>query len=159
EVALDEPVAAAAAAPVRGRRHWLVVGSVAAIAVAGSVALVVALSRSSPKTAGPPPLRSGAYVPTLQKAPCPGTFIKQVPNGTCGGLAVPEDRTKPHGRWLQLLVTSAPALGASPAADPTIRLSRSGAAPAIAPERDHAEVITIETRLSFDPNAAMACPE
>jgi len=73
---------------------------------------------------------------------------------------VPEDRTKPHGRWLSLLVTFAPARTAAPAPDPTISIASELADdPATSPTRDHSQLITITTRLSGRPNPAMACPE
>jgi class 3 adenylate cyclase/pimeloyl-ACP methyl ester carboxylesterase len=142
--------------PRRRQRSLLVVVTAAGVVSAGLViGLVLAPSSPTPR-ALPAPV---GYVPRFEAASCPSDFLKLVPNGTCEDLVVPEDRTRPGHRWLPLLVTRAPARTSSPAPDPTIALDSSAEDPATSPARDHADLISISTRISQDPNPAMACPE
>lgn len=150
------------------RRRWPIVAC--AVALVGVVAVAAAIITSGhAKTASPGvPVASG-YTPRFEPKPCPASFVKQVPNATCGDLVVPEDRTRPKGRWLHLLITRAPARTTSPAADPTISIdSLLPDDPARSPARDHSELISIVTRywdyisaVAGGPktDAAMACPE
>jgi class 3 adenylate cyclase/pimeloyl-ACP methyl ester carboxylesterase len=145
------------------RRRWPIVVAVVALAVVCAVAAVAITTGGHAKTASPAvPVASG-YTPRFEPKPCPANFLKQVPNGTCGVLSVPEDRANPHGRWLHLLITRAPERTTSPAADPTISID-SGLAPddpATSPARDHSELISITTRFwdYYSTDVALACPE
>jgi len=154
------PVAAHIVAPrPRRRRVWPVV--VGAIAV-GAAALVLALVvRSGSGSARSTPT-ARAYVPRYEVTSCARDQMSLVPDGTCGDLVVPQDRTKPNGRWLRLPVWRVPARASGArATDPTIDVGAFGILEdtAKSPARDHSALVLFGTRASEKPNAAMACPE
>jgi pimeloyl-ACP methyl ester carboxylesterase len=157
-VVVRTPIAAPRPRRERQRRRWplgLVVVAVAAVAVVG-----VMLSRTSSGTS--PVLRTVAYVPRLTPSPCPTYVARDVLGATCENLAVPEDRSRPGGRWLHLPVTRAPARTSAPAPDPTISIGNDASSEDLAtsPARDHSEELSITPRsfILYD-NPAMACPE
>ena len=67
--------------------------------------------------------------PSYEAAPCPRPNYPGVPeadlgpNYTCGYLAVPENRSKPNGRTIRLLVARAKAVSDTPKPDPIIYLA------------------------------------
>lgn len=148
------PISAGPQRSSRARRRWVMPALIATVAALTIATLGTQLIGS----ARPALLPSVSYVPGLEQAPCPPAFLAQVPNGTCADLVVPEDRTNPRGRALHLLITRAPALAASPASDPTISITRATTSVS-SQARAHSEVLSFGTRLSFDPDPAMACPE
>jgi hypothetical protein len=83
--------------------------------------------------------------------------LKKVPNGSCGDLVVPEDRTKPKGRWIRLLMTRAPARAGAAAGRPTVVLGPFED-PARSPARDFGDLIGFQSRTS-GPTNAPGCPE
>jgi pimeloyl-ACP methyl ester carboxylesterase len=131
-----------------------VVVAVAAVAVIG-----VMLSRSSSGTS--PVLRTVGYIPRLTPSPCPTYVARDVLGATCADLAVPEDRSRPGGRWLHLPVTRAPARTSAPAHDPTISIGNDSSSEDLAtsPARDRSEEISITPRSFVLHDPAMACPE
>jgi pimeloyl-ACP methyl ester carboxylesterase len=105
---------------------------------------------------------ASTYAPKIRSRPCPADFHSAVPNGTCGDLAVPEDRTKPNGRWLSLLFERAPSRTTGDrASDPTVAIGKFGTLEdaAASPARDHSDLILFGTRTSEADDPAMACPE
>jgi len=62
-------------------------------------------------------------VPRFESAPCPAMQVKALANAHCGYLVVPEDRSRPEGRTIRLLVAIIPALSAQPAPDPVVYLA------------------------------------
>src|ERR1700730_3459033 len=159
------PIAAPAkVARTRHRYARLVAIVAAALAVpllAGVLVATVAGGHSK-VSAGVPPAKG--YTPRFEQKPCAPDFLAKVPNGACGDLVVPEDRSKPHARWIRLWVTRAPALSGRGAADPVIAIGAELGQPdledpAKSPARDHAELIAILTRVSEVSDPAMTCPE
>lgn len=160
------PITASAPIVAKTRsKHWPVVlgAALAGLAVVLLVGLAIRSSSHSATTGVP---AAKGYTPRYVGKRCAGEFLKQVPNGTCGELAVPEDRSKPRGRWLHLVVVRAPARSGAGAADPVIDIQIGALVStgfqedfAKSPARDHSELITIATRLSEAPDPAMACPE
>jgi DNA-binding SARP family transcriptional activator len=154
------PVEAEAAVPAPRRRRW-------PFAAAASIAIVASLATSDvlPLHADPV-VESVAAAPTYtaRYAPvdCTADVKASVPGATCGMLSVPEDRTHPDHRWIDLTVMRAPARTDHPTDDPTV-LVNDGINPletqATTPTRDHSDLVTFPTRLSFAPNPAMECPE
>jgi DNA-binding SARP family transcriptional activator/pimeloyl-ACP methyl ester carboxylesterase len=141
--------------PRRPRRRVPVAVVAVAALLVGAIAVVV--SRSS----GSPAIPAVAYAARYSTRTCPKDFKTAVPNGVCGDLTVPEDRTQPGRRWIHLLVSRAPALTAHPAADPVIAIETGGVLEnmATSPAREHAELINFDDRLNKASNKAMACWE
>jgi hypothetical protein len=152
------PIAAPVAKRPRPRRHRWVVPSIAIGVVAALVAVVFAVTRPAARsTATVTPV---GYTPTFVPTGCPAGFLGEVHNGVCGDLNVPEDRTKPNGRWLHLHVTRAPARTTAGPADVSVSInSQFPDNPATSPARDHSDLLTIATRLDTAPDPAMRCPE
>jgi class 3 adenylate cyclase len=154
------PIAAPPQPTAAGRRRrWPVVavGTMAVVGLTAAGALVVA---SRPGRGADLPAPAG-YTPRFEPIRCSSAFLAQVPNGVCGDLVVPEDRTKPGGRWMRLPVLRAPARSGSGTSDPTIGIGSDGRLEdaAKSPARDHSELIVFATRFTQNPNPAMACPE
>jgi DNA-binding SARP family transcriptional activator len=142
--------------PRRQRRNVAVgvVGIVAVILVATAVG--VAVTRSHP-----PAIPAVAYTPRYAARSCPVDFHSAVPDGRCGDLAVPVDRSHPDRQWMHLLVRRSPARSAKPARDPVISIDTKGLleSSATSPARDHADLYEIADRLSWAPDQRLSCPE
>jgi class 3 adenylate cyclase/pimeloyl-ACP methyl ester carboxylesterase len=149
----------------RRRSRWPLVAGIGVLVLAIATAGLLAFSnRGTNQTAaqkGVTPPKG--YTPRLERKRCAVDFLTQVPNGSCGDLVVPEDRTKPKSRWIRLPITRAPARSGSGAADPVIAIGGITGMDledsAKSPARDHAELIAITTRLSEVSDPGMACPE
>ena len=90
------------------------------IAVAVGVAVSSGGSGGSSSAAQGLPKPVG-YTPRFETATCPSDVRTAAADATCSHLVVPEDRSKPQGRQVTLLVTRAPPRGPAPAGvDPTI---------------------------------------
>jgi hypothetical protein len=126
---------------------------VAGIAIAGGGG-----SGSTQSSGAGLPKRSG-YTPRYQDVACPSDVRAEAADARCGHLVVPQDRSKPQGRQVTLLVERAPARVASGGdVAPTIDLCGcENLGNSIT--RDHSELIQL-TRRGFAPNdPALACPE
>lgn len=160
------PIAAPPSAPAtpRSRRRGPVIAAgavVVLVALAGAFALVQLTDDDDADATVP---AAEGYTPRVRTARCPAAFRDQVPNGTCGELSVPEDRTDPGGRWLRLRFTRAPARSGAGAADPVVDMNPSDTFSlqedvAKSPSRDHADLISIATRLVETPDPSMSCPD
>jgi DNA-binding SARP family transcriptional activator len=150
-------VAEPAERPGRRRTPILVGGGVVAVIVLIAAIALVEGRRTSSSHALP----SVGYTPRFVATRCPATFAKAVPNGTCGDLIVPEDRTHPDRRWIHLHVTRSPARVAHPAQDVAVDLDNGGVLedPVTSPARDRSDLVVIADRLSKAPNPQLACPE
>jgi pimeloyl-ACP methyl ester carboxylesterase len=63
-------------------------------------------------------------VPRFEPSPCPALpAAKVLANARCGYLVVPEDRRRPAGRTIRLIVAIVPAVSSRPAPDPVIYLA------------------------------------
>ncbi len=148
-------------------RRWLVAGAVA-IVVALVVGGLVLHAQSAPTRASSAPTSTSATTPAAVTAasypisyttkPCPADQMQKVPGLVCGTLTVPEDRSKPHGRDVQLDVYRAPARGTA-SGDPTLDFGADNLA--TSPARDHGEEIRLANRgYGGTPGAtpSLSCP-
>ncbi len=155
--------------PNHRRRRWRFVAPVVAAIVVAAIAVVVMISlvasRSRSEARNPTvttiPLTGitapTGYTPRYETASCPGDVRQAAAGATCGHLVIPQDRRKPHGKQVTLLVTRAPARLPGRATDPTIdvcgceNLGNSLA-------RDHSELVHLGQR-GYDGTPALTCPE
>jgi class 3 adenylate cyclase/pimeloyl-ACP methyl ester carboxylesterase len=152
------PIAAPATSHRRPRHRRWVVPSAIALAVAALAAVLFAVTR--PATRPVAAVAPVGYTPTFTTTSCSAALLAEVPKGVCGDLNVPEDRTRPNGRWLHLHVTRAPARTTAAAADVSVSInSQFPDNPATSPGRDHSDLLSIATRLDWAPDPAMTCPE
>lgn len=71
----------------------------------------------------PPVMAHAASVPRFESAPCPkAQGVAWLDRATCGYLVVPEDRSKPGGRTIRLLVAKHPAQSAKKRPDSILYL-------------------------------------
>lgn len=110
---------------------------VVAVAVLGLVALSAACS-STTQAGGPgTTARATGSIPpraSFAAAPCPTVYpgapqFDVKPGSECGYLTVPEDRSKPDGRTIRLLVVRMPSASPSPKSDPVVYLAGGPGAP------------------------------
>ena len=106
-----------------GRRSFLGTG-VALLVLVASLSVVIALgfTRSPPSQALLTEADIG-YTPKYVPVSCPSGVGNGAPV-TCGDLIVPQDRTRPRGRQIRLLIVRAPAESSHPASDPVVELGR-----------------------------------
>ena len=150
-------------APRRNARA--LVGAVVVVVLIAAIGAAVAWRTGSgdgSKTAGnasPPagvPTPTG-YKPTYASTPCPEDVKQEATDATCGTLVVPQDRRKPDGPRVSLLVARAPARLPGPEVAPTIdicgceNLGNSLA-------RDHSELIQVGQR-GYSGTPSLTCPE
>src|SRR5689334_18569686 len=79
-----------------------------------------------------PPRAAASTAPTqpaaFAESTCPTPNLPGIPTYdfpptmTCGYLTVPENRSRPAGRTIRIFVAKAPAISATPAADPLVVL-------------------------------------
>jgi pimeloyl-ACP methyl ester carboxylesterase len=67
--------------------------------------------------------KSSDRVPRFEPAACPAMPIKALADARCGYLVVPEDRSRPAGRTIRLIVAIIPALSSQPKPDPVVYLA------------------------------------
>ena len=79
-------------------------------------ALLAALAVAAP---------AAAQTPSFESAACPKTPVPlpALQSARCGYLTVPENRTRPEGRTIRLLVAIVPAQSATPAPDPIVHMT------------------------------------
>jgi class 3 adenylate cyclase len=146
------------------RRRWIVPVAIAGVGLL-AVLLFFAVTRGPHRTnAGATTQNHGVpapigYVPTFEKTGCPADIRKATPEATCGYLVVPQDRSKPNGPKVHILVSEAPprtpvASGTPPTIDVCgcNDLSTSVA-------RDHATLIQIGGRGFTRSEPTLTCPE
>ncbi len=101
--------------------------------------------------------------------PCPATPqpVPELQGAHCGTLAVPEDRTKPGGRMLQLAVAVVPSQTQPPAADPIVVLMGGPGGDAIVSPpiptnvtlNHNRDLILMSQRGTRSSQPALTCPE
>ena len=143
----------------------LIVGGVVGLVVAAVGITYLSISihfQNLPATAAgstQPPL---GYTPRFVSQPCPSAIVAPGPGVSCGELVVPEDRTRPTGAKVHLLVVRAAAQTAHPAADPVIDVgdpttrSTTGTS---SPTRLYSEHIELFARGTTGTTPALECPE
>ena len=143
-----------------GRRRALIAGIAGLVVVLAGVALAVARSDSGPAASALVglPKRTG-YTPKYETVACPNDVREQAPAAQCGHLTVPEDRKKPHGRQVVLLVQRVRArVPQAKAATPSIDLCGcEDLGNSIT--RDHAELIQLSARGFPGSDPMLTCPE
>ena len=161
-LAQSEPPPSKTDAPPRSARRWALVGGAIVLVVALVAVGIVASQSHSPSHAAPvvfPPVPAATgYTPQYTASACPATVRAVASDAQCGHLVVPEDRSKPNGKHVSLLVTSAPPRIPGPAADPTIDVcgcENLGSSLA----RDHSELLHVAIRGFTDSDPELTCPE
>jgi class 3 adenylate cyclase len=146
--------------PRRVTRRRAFVGGAVVVAVALVVAgVAIASGGSDSARANGPGLPRRTYTPRYSDVTCPADVLAEAANATCGRLVVPQDRSKPQGRMVSLLVKRAPA---------RVRAA-GGVAPSIdlcgcenlgnSITRDHSELIQLTARGFPGSDPTLACPE
>src|SRR5262249_52422327 len=88
---------------------------------------------------------------------CPPEVSSVASDASCGDLVVPEDRDKPDGNTVKLLVTRVPPRLAGPIGAPTIDICGCEN-PASSLARDHSELIHVGQR-GYEGEPSLVCPE
>ncbi len=126
---VSAPVPAAPASTANGAHKGRLVAIAAVVVVIALVAAgVVILGPGSDQPESRHPTaqpQAGitapkGYTTRYVRAKCPAHVLSAAADATCGHLVVPEDRVKPAGEQVTLLVTRAPARLPGPPAVPTI---------------------------------------
>ena len=159
-VASPTPVARTGVA----RRWPLVVGIGAVVGIVAIVAVAAFVGTNGDgDQAGDSPVGRGVEAPTgtprYEATECASSVRQSVPEASCGYLVVPQDRSKPRGKQVRLLVSQAPARtpgnGASP---PNIDLCGcNDLASSLA--ADHATLIQVGERGFRGSNPVLTCPD
>jgi class 3 adenylate cyclase len=158
------PAAPARPAPRRpGRRRTALVAGVlgAVVLVAAAAAVAVARddrdeARATAEPAGPP--KPVGYSPAYEAVRCPQEVQAAASEATCGHLVVPEDRDRPQGRHVSLLVTRAPPRTAGAHVAPSIDLCGCEDV-GNSLTRDHSELIQLSARGFHGSDPQLSCPE
>ncbi len=143
---------------VRGRRGVMVAGAAAVGALVVTVLLVTRGGKDEVAAGddqGRTPALTAEYEPTYEVAPCEAGIPADV---VCGVLHVPEDRGRPTGRWIDLVVEDHPAR--NPVAPGTTNVVQIGEFEKldVSPIRDHRTVIRLGVR-GFEGTPFLNCPE
>jgi class 3 adenylate cyclase len=145
------------------RRRWPIVVAVSAgVAVVALVAFVGARGGGSQAHDVAQGLGIHApigYSPRYDATECSSTIREAVADAKCGYLVVPQDRSKPSGKQVRLLVSQAPSRNpGSGASSPTIDLCGcNDLASSVA--RDHGTLIQIGGRGFTGSDPVLTCPE
>jgi class 3 adenylate cyclase len=158
------PAAATTTVPTRApkpaRRRALVVGALVVVValIAAGVAIASGGGDGSTSASGPG-LPKRTYTPRYTAITCPADVQAQAANATCGRLVVPQDRSKPKGRQVSLLVQRAPArVETSGGVEPSIDLCGcENLGNSII--RDHSELIQLTRRGWPGSDPTLTCPE
>jgi len=150
----------------RRRSKARVLLSVAALVVVSAVIVSIVALRSSRDSDAHRSLRTATavgvpapkgYTPQYQTVPCPPDVRAAAADATCGNLVVPEDRSKPSGRQVSLLVSRAPPRLPGPVVASTIDLCGcENLGNSLA--RDHSELIHLGQR-GYEGSPLLTCPE
>jgi class 3 adenylate cyclase len=161
------PVPLVAVAPATIRRRWIVIAAAIALVVALAVFGLVAVGSGSDKSPKAAPTKTlsltgitapDGYKPRYTRTPCPADVRKAAADATCGHLVVPQDRAKPDGKQVTLLVTRAPARLPGPTTAPTVDVCGcENLGNTLA--RDHAELIHVGQRGYPEGTPVLTCPE
>ena len=88
-----------------------------AFGLAAGLGLVLGMSAIGPVAATP------AGVPRFEPAPCPDYPVPELARAHCGYLVVRENRARPSGRTIRLIVATLPAESPRPEAEPVVHLA------------------------------------
>ena len=70
-----------------------------------------------------PATAASTGVPRFEPAPCPDFPVPELARARCGYLVVPENRARPTGRTIRLIVAVVPAASPRPEAEPVVHLA------------------------------------
>jgi class 3 adenylate cyclase len=156
----NAPAGAAPPHPRARRRAFLVGAAILVVVALVAIGLAVTSGGSGSTSSAAPglPKRVG-YTPRYTAVTCPADVRAAAADATCGHLVVPQDRSKPQGRQVSLLVTRAPARTSTAGnVDPSIDLCGcENAANSIV--RDHAALIQLTPRGYPGGDPVLSCPE
>jgi class 3 adenylate cyclase len=161
--AQSAPTTPQTAEPGTPKTRIAVAAGVIAVIVVAAVVVGLFATRSHPKAkvaVAPPagvPAPKG-YTPRYTAASCPAAVLSVASDARCGHLLVPENRAKPNGKQVSLLVTTAPARLPGPTIAPTIDVcgcENLGSSLS----RDHSELIHVAIRGYADSDPELTCPE
>jgi serine/threonine-protein kinase len=144
--------------PGRRRKRWPWAVAIAVVAIVVAVSVLVGVSGDSGKGsttshALPPAV---GYTPKYVAGACPSGTSTNIPGATCATLTVPQDRSKPAGAQVRLLVTRAPARG-KVTSPPVLDFGADQLADS--PVRDNAEEIQLSRRGFAPSTPVLTCPE
>ena len=88
-----------------------------AFGLAAGLGLVLGMSAIGPVAAAP------AALPRFEPAPCPDYPVPELARAHCGYLVVRENRARPSGRTIRLIVATLPAQSPRPEAEPVVHLA------------------------------------
>jgi class 3 adenylate cyclase/pimeloyl-ACP methyl ester carboxylesterase len=156
---LPSPAASRLPAPRdrKRKRRALGVGIVALVVVLVGVAVL--RGGSGGTNAGVQGLtKPVGYTPRFEQVSCPSDVRAVASDATCGHLLVPQDRAKPRGKQLSLLVTRAPSRVAGHSGEPSIDLCGCENV-GNSLTRDHGELIQLSARGFQGSDPMLVCPE
>jgi class 3 adenylate cyclase/pimeloyl-ACP methyl ester carboxylesterase len=142
----------------RRRHRWIVALTALAIA-AGAIAFAsVPVKKTQATTA------AVRYEPRIEAAACSEQVQTSFRNAQCGVLLVPEDRSRPEGRWIRVSFTRYPArhsLRDDPVIEVATALDNAEILddPAQSPVRDDADLIVFGGRGLASSVPSLTCPE
>lgn len=101
------------------------------------------------------------YTPRLQNVACEASLTSAEPRARCALLVVPEDRSRPGGRQLKMLVRRVPATSQTTTGEATISIGLEAPADELVNSsvRTRGEHITLVTRGAPGTQPAMECPD
>jgi class 3 adenylate cyclase/pimeloyl-ACP methyl ester carboxylesterase len=154
-----EAIPSVVSPPKKQRRlqPLLIGAAVLAVIVAGAAFIVVSRDTNDAKEKSPTGTQAKKYKPTYTATDCPAEVSSVASDATCGQLVVPENRDKPDGNKVKLLVTRVPPRRAGPPGVPTIDVCGCEN-PASSLARDHSELIHVGQR-GYEGEPALVCPE
>src|SRR6478735_5136531 len=161
EVADTTPLPATEPRPTgsHARRRWVLAGAI--VVIVALVAVAFAATRDGDDTthseaAGvPAPV---GYTPRYAPLPkCPSEIVAVAANATCGTLTVPQNRSEPNGKQVELLVSQAPARTPSHAAPSIDVCGCEDLGNSLT--RDHAALIHIAQRGYEHSDPVLTCPD
>jgi class 3 adenylate cyclase/pimeloyl-ACP methyl ester carboxylesterase len=163
EVIDEEPEAVPSVVPRPKKPRLLqpLILGAAVLAVIVAAAALVVIRRESNDAKGsatsPTGTEARKYTPKYTKVACPPEVSSVASDATCGELVVPENRDKPHGNKVQLLVTRVPPRRSGPVVVPTIDICGCEN-PTSSLARDHSELIHVGQR-GYEGKPTLVCPE
>jgi serine/threonine-protein kinase len=149
--------------PTRRRKPLWAALAFGAILAGGAIALLAVGTQSSSRSPQRPRAAASlGYTPTFVARPCP-TGVATDPGVSCGDLVVPEDRAKPTGRQLHLLIVRAAAQTPRPAPDPVVDvaggINYGGGEGPSSNVRLYSDYIELSARGNIGSDPLLSCPE
>jgi serine/threonine protein kinase, bacterial len=138
------------------RRRWPWAAAIAAVAIVVAVSVLVGISGGSSNASARPLPAAVGYTPRYVAVTCSVDVQTDIPGASCGTLTVPQDRSKPTGATVTLLVTRGPARG-KVTSPPVVDFGADDLHDS--PVRDHAQEIQLSRRGFAPSSPVLTCPE